>query len=318
MNKIRWGILGYARIAKNEAIPAIEESESSMLYAVASRSEEKLEEARKLYTPCMLYSSYEDLIEDEDIDAVYIPLPNSMHKEWAIKAMEKGKHVLCEKPMALNEEEVKEMVEASEKYGVILMEAVMYRYTHRIAIVNEILRSGVLGDIRHVDSTFRFFLDRENTIKMKPELGGGALYDVGCYPLNFITMVMKEEPIKVSAFAKFENGVDVQVSGLLQYEDGRTASLHSGFNAFGKNYSEIIGTNGRLEVPDTFLDNDGVMKLYTKDGVEEITVPWCHRYTLEFNDFSEAIQEKRKPMYSLEDSLLMSRIMDRLLREIRK
>ncbi|WP_312653873.1 Gfo/Idh/MocA family oxidoreductase [Proteiniclasticum sp.] len=318
MNKIRWGILGYARIAKNEAIPAIEESESSMLYAVASRSEEKLEEARKLYTPCMLYSSYEDLIEDEDIDAVYIPLPNSMHKEWAIKAMEKGKHVLCEKPMALNEEEVKEMLEASEKYGVILMEAVMYRYTHRIAIVNEILRSGVLGDIRHVDSTFRFFLDRENTIKMKPELGGGALYDVGCYPLNFITMVMKEEPIKVSAFAKFENGVDVQVSGLLQYEDGRTASLHSGFNAFGKNCSEIIGTNGRLEVPDTFLDNDGVMKLYTKDGVEEITVPWCHRYTLEFNDFSEAIQEKRKPMYSLEDSLLMSRIMDRLLREIRK
>ncbi len=289
-----------------------------MLYAVASRDEEKLEEARKLFTPCMLYSSYDDLLDDGDIDAVYIPLPNAMHKEWAIKAMEKGKHVLCEKPLAMNEDEVREMMEASEKNGVLLMEAVMYRYTHRTRMVNEVLESGVLGDIRHVDSTFRFFLDRENTIKMKPELGGGALYDVGCYPVNFITMVMKEEPAEVAAFAKIENGVDVQVSGLLKYEDGRTASLHAGFNAFGKNYSEIIGSKGRLEVPDTFLDNDGIMKLYTKDGVEELSVPWCHRYTLEFDDFSEAIQEKRKPMFSLEESLLNSTILEKIQKEIRK
>jgi predicted dehydrogenase len=112
--------------------------------------------------------------------------------------------------------------------------------------------------------------------------------------------------------------VDVQVSGLLKYGDGRTASLHAGFNAFGKNYSEIIGSKGRLEVPDTFLDNDGIMKLYTKEGVEELSVPWCHRYTLEFDDFSEAIQEKRKPMFSLEESLLNSRILDRIQKEIRK
>ncbi len=318
MNKIRWGILGYARIAKNEAIPAIQESESSMLYAVASRSDEKLDEAMKLFTPCLLYKSYEELIEDEDIDAIYIPLPNSMHKEWAIKAMEKGKHVLCEKPLAMNEEEVRELMDVSKKTGMILMEAVMYRYTHRTRMVNEIIDSGVLGDIRHVDSSFRFFLDRENTIKMKPELGGGALYDVGCYPVNFITMVMKDEPLEIKAFAKFDKGVDVQVSGIFKYEDGRTASLHSGFNTFGKNYSEIIGSKGRLEVPDTFLDSDGVLTLYTNDGDEEREVPWCHRYTLEFNDFSEAIQENRQPMYSLEESLLNSRILERLHKVIRE
>lgn len=318
MNKIRWGVLGFARIAKNEAIPAIQESKSSMLYAVASRHEESLREAMALFTPCLLYRSYDELILDEDVDAVYIPLPNALHKEWAVKAMEMGKHVLCEKPLALNEEEVKALMETSEKNGVLLMEAVMYRYTHRTRMVNEIVKSGILGEIRHVDSTFRFFLDRENTIKMKPELGGGALYDVGCYPVNFITMVMKEEPVDVFAFASFDGGVDVQVSGLFQYKDGSTASLHAGFNAHGKNYSEIIGTKGRLEVPDTFLDVSGVMRLYTKDGVEEIKVDSCHRYTLEFSDFSEAIQEGRRPMYSLEESLLNSRIMDRLQKAIKE
>ena len=312
MEKINWGVLGFARIAKNEGIPAIMEAESANFYALASRNEEKLKEAEELFHPEKQYQSYEELLKDEEVNAVYIPLPNALHKEWVIKAMEAGKHVLCEKPLALTEEEVREMVEVSKKHNVILMEAFMYRYTERTKKIQEILESGLLGEVRHVDSTFRFFLDREGTIKMKRELGGGALYDVGCYPVNFASMIMKEEPVEISAAAKMENGVDVQVSVLMEYEDGKTSSLHAGFNAFGKNYSEIIGTKGRLEIPDSFLDSEGIITLYTKEGKEELFVPECHRYTLEFEDFSKAILEKRAPLLTLDESILNSRILDRI------
>jgi len=316
MEKINWGVLGFARIAKNEGIPAILEAESANFYALASRNEEKLKEAEALFHPEKLYLSYEELLKDEEVNAVYIPLPNALHKEWAIKAMEAGKHVLCEKPLALTEEEVREMVEISKKHKVILMEAFMYRYSERTRKIQEVLECGLLGEVRHVDSTFRFFLDREGTIKMKRELGGGALYDVGCYPVNFATMIMKEEPVKVSSAAKMENGVDVQVSVLMEYEDGKTASLHAGFNAFGKNYSEIIGTKGRLEIPDCFLDNEGIITLYTKEGKEELHVPECHRYTLEFEDFSKAVLEKRAPMLTLEESIVNSRILDLIFKAL--
>src|SRR5690554_2721986 len=165
MKKINWGVLGFARIARNEGIPAMLEAESASLYAVASRNEEKLTEAKELFHPEKLYTSYEALLADEMVDAIYIPLPNALHKEGVMKAMEAGKHVLCEKPLALSEEEVREMVEASREHQVLLMEAFMYRYTERTRKVEEIIDSGVLGEIRHVESTFRFFLDREGTIK---------------------------------------------------------------------------------------------------------------------------------------------------------
>lgn len=316
MKKINWGVLGFARIARNEGIPAILEAESASLYAVASRNEEKLTEAKELFHPEKLYTSYEALLADEMVDAIYIPLPNALHKEWAMKAMEAGKHVLCEKPLALNEEEVREMVEASRKHQVLLMEAFMYRYTERTRKVEEIIDSGVLGEIRHVESTFRFFLDREGTIKMNRELGGGALYDVGCYPVNFATMVLKEEPHKISATATMRDQVDVQISALLTYEGGKTASLHAGFNAFGKNHSEIIGTKGRLEVPDSFLDNAGALILHTDQGKEEIPVPACHRYTLEFEDFSRAVLERKAPLLTLEESIMNARIMDGIFKAL--
>lgn len=316
MEKINWGVLGFARIAKNEGIPAIQDAESANFYALASRNQEKLNEAEALFHPEKLYLSYEELLKDKEVDAVYIPLPNSLHKEWVIKAMEAGKHVLCEKPLALTEEEVKEMVEASKKHNVLLMEAFMYRYSERTRKIQEILECGLLGEVRHVDSTSRFFLDREGTIKLKKELGGGALYDVGCYPVNFATMVMREEPVRITAVAKMENEVDVQSSVLMEYEDGKIASLHSGFNAFGRNYSEIIGTKGRLEIPDSFMDNEGIITLYTKEGKEELHVPECHRYTREFEDFSKAILENRAPMLTLEESILNSRILDRIFKAL--
>ena len=317
MNIVRWGILGYARIAEMSTIPAILEADNALFYAMASRDQAKRAACQEKFHCEKTYETYDELLDDPSIDAVYVPLPNSLHKEWAIKAMEKGKHVLCEKPMTLNEKDAVEMVEASKKNGVILMEAFMYRYTHRTNKVQEILESGVIGEIKHVTSSFRFFLNRANTIKMNAALGGGSLYDVGCYPLNFVQMVIDEEPSEVHVAAEMENGVDVSASVLLKYESGKIATLHSGFNAFGRNYSEIIGTKGRVEIPDTFLDDEGSFLLVTDDGTQEISIPGCHRYTLEIEDFSRAVQLGEKPLFSLDESLRNSRIMDRILEKLK-
>lgn len=317
MNRVKWGILGYARIAEMSTIPAILEAENAVFYAMASRDQAKRVACQEKFNCEKAYETYDELLDDPLIDAVYIPLPNSLHKEWAIKAMKKGKHVLCEKPMTLNEKDAIEMVEASKKNGVILMEAFMYRYTHRTKKVQEILESGVIGEIKHVTSSFRFFLNRPNTIKMNAALGGGSLYDVGCYPLNFVQMVIGEEPKEVQVAAEMENGVDVSASVLLTYESGKIATIHSGFNAFGRNYSEITGTKGRLEIPDTFLDNEGSIILVTDEGIEEISIEGCHRYTLEIEDFSNAVLLVVKPLFSLEESLRNSRIMDQILAKLK-
>lgn len=312
MKKIRFGVLGYARIAETAVIPALMEAKNALFHGVASRNEAKGRACQEKFGCPRVYSGYEALLEDPDIDAVYIPLPNAMHREWTVKAMEAGKHVLCEKPLALSEAEVALMMDTAKRQGVLLMEAFMYRYTHRTRQVEAVLQSGVLGEVKHLSSTFRFLLNREGTIKMMPELGGGALYDVGCYPLNFAGMVMGTEPVSVLVAAEMQEGVDVSSSVLLQYPGGATAALHCGFNAFGRNHSEIIGTRGRLEVPDTFLDQAGELLLHTDQGVRTLEVPACRRYVLEVEDFAGAILEGRPPALGLSESRRNARLMDRI------
>ena len=193
--QVRWGVLGCARIARLNVIPAILRNSNAKLQAVASRDAAKLVEFHSLFGDFTDHTSYDALLADPNVDAVYLPLPNAMHCEWAIKAMRAGKHVLCEKPLALNSEQAAQMVETARECGVQLMEAFMYRYTERTRQIRAILDSGRLGKIRSINSTFRFLLDRENTIKENPALGGGALYDVGCYPLNLIGLVAQAADI---------------------------------------------------------------------------------------------------------------------------
>jgi predicted dehydrogenase len=288
------------------------------LHAVASRDPAKLAEFQALFGSFKTHDSYEALLEDPAVDAIYIPLPNSMHREWAIRAMRCGKHVLCEKPLALNSQEAAEMILVARECKLLLMEAFMYRYTDRMSQINRILGSGVLGQIRSINSTFRFLLDRENTIKEKPELGGGALYDVGCYPLNLIGLVAGAEPVSVAVECDKSNGVDINLSALLRYESGLIASLHCGFNAFGRMHSEIIGTDGTLLAPDTFLDDAGQLALHTRQGCALIPVAESDRYGEEIRDFSAAILENRSPMLSLEESLRNMRILDCILEQVRR
>jgi xylose dehydrogenase (NAD/NADP) len=315
-HRARWGILGCARIARLQVVPAILRCSEAELSAVASRDAGKLAEFRSLFGDFTAHAGYDALIDDPAIDAVYIPLPNSLHREWAIRAMRAGKHVLCEKPLALNTAQGDEMVRVARESGVLLMEAFMYRYTERMRKVEDILASGVLGPIRSINSTFRFFLDRQNTIKEQPELGGGALYDVGCYPLNLIGLVTQAEPSAIAVECAKQHGVDVNLSAVLRYADGLIATLHCGFNAFGRNYSEIVGTEGALLIPDTFLDDAGQLTLQTKQGCESIAVAASDRYGEEIRDFSTAILDGRQPKLTLAESLRNMRILERILDKI--
>jgi predicted dehydrogenase len=319
--KIRWGVLGYARIARESLIPAIQRSSNSELRAVASLQESKRAECRARFVTPTVYPDYEELLRDPEIDAVYIPLPNSLHCEWTIRAAEHGKHVLCEKPIALDAAQCREMAAACAANRVWLMEAFMYRYTDRTRQVIEVLRGGALGDIKFISSTFRFLLANPNSIKLKPQLGGGSLYDVGCYPINFTGMVMDEItrgqlsgaiPESMSAQCIRQGGVDMIYSALLKYPSGLIASLNCGFNAQKRVQSEIIGTGGVLEIPDTFFDNPGTLTLTAGEERREIRVEESDRYRLEVEDFADAILQKRAPRLSLAETQRNMEILDRL------
>ncbi|HVW22616.1 MAG TPA: Gfo/Idh/MocA family oxidoreductase [Opitutaceae bacterium] len=324
--KIRWGVLGYARIARESLIPALGRSSNSEFRALGSRDPAKLAECAPKYPGVRMHRGYEEVLKDPEVDAVYIPLPNSQHKEWTIRAAEHGKHVLCEKPLALNAAEGREMAAACAARGVLLMEAFMYRYTERTRMALEIVRSGALGGVRFVHSSFRFLLAKPDSIKLQPELGGGSLYDVGVYPINFAGLVAdtiagrpaaSRPEVVAATCGRTPAGVDDIFSAVVRYPDGLVASLHSGFNAHRRVSSEIVGTEGLLEIPDTFFDNAGSLTLTQGERVRELAVPESDRYRREVEDFAAAILERRPPLLGLEESIRNLETLDRLYAAVR-
>jgi predicted dehydrogenase len=318
--KIRWGVLGYAKIARENVIPAILRSANAELHLLASRDGAKAAEARARFPGLQTCGSYEELLRDPAVDAVYIPLPNNLHREWTIKAAEHGKHILCEKPLALTAAEAREMVDACAAHRVTLMEAFMYRYTDRTRQVQAVVRSGALGEIKHLRASFCFMLANPASIKLRPELGGGALYDIGCYPINFAGLVADEiagrpgasRPKTVAAACTREGGVDTSFSALLRYPSGLAAALHCSIRSHRSMGAALIGTEGTLEVPDTFLDPAGTLTLVRGDERREIPVAESDRYRLEVEDFSAALQEGRPPLLGLAESVRNLEIIDRL------
>jgi predicted dehydrogenase len=304
--------MGLARIAKNEVIPAILKSSNASLEAIATLDTVKIDDCKKAFNPKSIHTSYEALLDNSNVDAVYIPLPNSLHKEWAIRAMQKGKHVLCEKPLGLNANECMELIDASKEYNRICMEAFMYRYTDRIKKVTGLINSNVIGDIVQIHSTFRFLLARSNDIRLLPELGGGSLYDVGCYPVNFLGMIMKNIPESVKTQYISENGVDIQLTGVLKYRNGVIATVNCGFNAFKEMHTRITGTKGVLEIPDTFDETKGSISVITETGIHEVVVNESDRYLLEIENFSNAVLGKPSWLLPLEESLQNARVIDML------
>jgi xylose dehydrogenase (NAD/NADP) len=310
--KLKWGVLGYAKIAREKVIPAILQAKNAEFYAIASRDPLKLSQCRQKYPDIKLYQSYDDLLNDAEVDVVYIPLPNGLHKEWTIKAAQQKKHILCEKPLSLSVADCIEMASICKEYNVKLMEAFMYQYSNRTQKIKKLLADDMIGKIKYIHSSFRFYFDKEPDARWERNMGGGSLFDVGCYPINFLGMVLNELPISLSGEYIPKNEVDLSFAAVLKYQSGVMASISCGFDSFNYIETEIIGTNGKIKVPDTFFGNPGKIYLRTNEEELEINVSASDNYLLEVEDFTEAVCSNRNPLVNLDDSIKNMKVLESL------
>ncbi|MCP4419125.1 MAG: Gfo/Idh/MocA family oxidoreductase [Chloroflexi bacterium] len=306
MSKIRWGLLSTANINRR-LIPAIRESARGELVAIASRSLDSAQAyAAKWHIP-QAFGSYETMLASDVVDAVYISLPNHLHAEWSIKAMQQGKHVLCEKPFALTLAEVDEMTAVSQQTGSVLAEAFMYRHHPQTKIVGEWVQNGSLGRITLVRAVFNYAFGSRENIRLVPEWGGGCLWDVGVYPLSLAQFVLGGLPQWVIGSQWLgESGVDEGFSGQMQYANGGVAQISASFCTPWHTFAEIIGTKGRITMNRPFVaHNDGQRKLmfYPKKGdPEEIAVPEKELYLGEVEDMHSAILDGRPNYLTLNET----------------
>ena len=216
MSQINWGVLGTANIAKGYTVPGMQKSENCKLYGIAGRSKEKADEFQATFGFEKAYYSYDDMLDDEAIEAVYIPLPNSLHKEWVLKAAAKKKHILCEKPLAASEKDVTEMIKACDDAGVCFMEAFANLHSPAVKSVKKILDSGIVGKPTFIETTFLIASRKKEDIRMRRETLGGCTYDVACYNISLLLTMLGEEPSEVKALAKFTNKkIDIFCSCIL-------------------------------------------------------------------------------------------------------
>ena len=316
MKQIKWGVLGTANIAKGHTIPAMLKAENCLLYGIAGRNKAKVDDFKDKFGFQKAYYSYDEMLEDDAIEAVYIPLPNTLHKEWVLKSATKKKHILCEKPLAGSENDVKEMIKACDDAGVYFMEAFAYLHTPIIKSVKEALDSGIIGKPSFIETTFLTPTPNNENIRMKRETLGGAIYDLGCYNISLILAMLEEEPSKVKALANFtDQNIDDFVAAYFEFPSGCRASLITGMcSAQRSDYFFIHGTEGTIEAPIPF-NIDGTVKYYVhKNGVkEEITVEVPNNYKLELEQLGRCITDGEQPYVSHEFSMKNARTMDKVL-----
>jgi D-xylose 1-dehydrogenase (NADP+, D-xylono-1,5-lactone-forming) len=304
MKKLRWGLLSTARINR-AVIPPIRSSLRSELKAVASRDVVKAKEyARDWHIP-HAYGSYDELLADDNVDVIYNPLPNHLHAEWSIRAAESGKHVLCEKPLALSVADVDRMIAAARHNRVVIAEAFMYKHHPQTLKVLELLAQETIGELLLVKGAFTFSLDRPDDVRWVPEWGGGSIWDVGCYPLSFARLVAKAEPVEVFGWqVTGSTGIDVVFGGQLRFASGLLAQFDCGFRAPYRTAIEIVGTQGALELGSPFKPAGGEWIRITRgDRVELVESPRDdHLYHGEVEDIERAVLDAQAPRISLEDS----------------
>jgi xylose dehydrogenase (NAD/NADP) len=319
--KLGWGVLSTSNIGRIAVNPAIQASSNGELLAVASRDEDKAQAfAADLKIPTS-YGSYEALLDDERIEAVYNPLPNSLHKEWTIKAAERGKHILCEKPLALNAAECREMEAAAASNGVKLLEAFMYRFHPRTEKVLEMIRGGALGELRQIRSTFTFPLDRPKDIRWDAGLGGGALMDVGCYCVNVSRTMAGREPVEVMAMANFlEGGVDKQMAGTLRFEDGMLAHFDCSLTMERSEVYHIQGNDGHVRVQNAYLPGIEQAVIEQFDVENELTtlfVDGADEYKLMVEHFADSVLNGSPLRYSADEAALNMKVIEALYKSAR-
>jgi xylose dehydrogenase (NAD/NADP) len=298
-----WGILGTARINRR-LIPPLQASPRNRLRAVASRDAGRAAAYAREWGIERAYGSYEELLEDGEIDAVYIPLPNHLHAEWAVRAARAGKHVLCEKPLALTVAEVDAMAAAAGERGVVLTEAFMYRHHPQTLRVKQLVDEGEIGEPRFVRGSFSFPLTRPGDVRLDPAMGGGALWDVGCYPVSFTRFVLGAEPLEVVGHATLgSTGIDETFVGQMVFPGGVLAQFDCGFRAPYRTQMEIVGGEGRVLIPDPWVPGAGAPLLVIRGDVrQQVVVDGEDRYRLEIEDLADAALDARPPRVSLAES----------------
>ena len=323
LKKIRWGVLGVANIAVKKVIPAMQFGEFSEVTAIASRDAEKARRASDSLRIPKAFGSYEELLADHEIDAIYNPLPNHLHVPWSIKAAEAGKHVLCEKPIALSVEETRLLIEARNRTGVKIGEAFMVRTHPQWLRVREIVRSGEIGELRAVASTFSYFNIDKNNIRNMADIGGGALMDVGCYPITMSRFLFEREPSRVTGLIDRdpEMKTDRLTSALLDFAPGM-ASFICSTQLVPFQRMQVLGTKGRVEIEIPYnIPPDRPTRIFVDDGSQLAgrnarleQFPTADQYTIQGDAFSRAILENGEVPVPLENALANMRVIEAVFR----
>jgi predicted dehydrogenase len=321
--KVKWGILGAASIAVRKVIPGMQAGEWCEVTAIASRDKKKAEEAAQALGIPKAYGSYEALLRDSDVEAIYNPLPNHLHVSWSIKAAEAGKHVLCEKPLSLTAAEARTVLAARDRSGVKMGEAFMVRTHPQWLRTREIIRSGAIGELRVIAGLFFYFNRDPNNVRHRVEWGGGGLLDIGCYPITTSRFIFDEEPLRV--FGTLERdpdfGTDRLASAIMEFPSGQ-ATFTCGTQVLYYQRMQFLGTGGRVEIEVPFnAPRDRPCRIFVDQtgdlsgaGVKIEELPVCDQYTIQGDVFSQAVRGQRDVPVSIEDALQNMAVIDAVFR----
>ena len=324
MNKVAWGILSTANIGIKRVIPAIQAGQRGVVLGIASRDSAKAAQSAARFGIPRSYGSYDELLADPAIEAIYNPLPNHLHVEWTVKALDAGKHVLCEKPIALNAAEAQAMVAARDRSGRRVIEAFMVRHHPQWHRVRALVREGRIGTVRTLQSAFAFSMVDPNNVRNRPEYGGGALYDVGCYPIVTARYVFGAEPERVIALVDRDPklGVDQVTSGMLAFPGGGQLVFSSAFQLAFYQRVVILGTKGRIELPVPFTHPIGQASRIIidsgegSDGSSAVVEPFdfVDQYMLQCDAAASAFRNEVTQEFPIEDAIANMRVIDALYR----
>lgn len=322
MDKVKWGIMSTANIGATKVIPAMQNSTHCDIHALASLSLEKADAlAKKLKIP-RTFGSYEELLDCAEIDAVYIPLPNHLHVPWSIKALEAGKHVLCEKPIALSATEAQKLLDASKKHPELkIMEAFMYRHHPQWQKARELATSGEIGSLQTIQAFFSYYNTDPTDIRNMAGIGGGGLMDIGCYTISLARFIFGAEPQKVCGLMEYDPQLDVDriASAILDFGNG-TSTFTCSTQLAPYQRVNIFGTRGRIEIEipiNAPPDQACRMWYQSQDQTEEISFPICDQYTLQGDLFSKAILDDTDVPTPLEDAVANMKVIDALVESAR-
>ena len=311
----RWGILSTARIAER-IVEGARLSQDAQIVAVGSRDLTRAQAYASEHGIPRVHGSYEDLLADPEVDAVYIPLPNSMHVPWAVRALEAGKHVLCEKPLSRTPARVDEAFDAAERAGRVLMEAFMWRFHPQTDELVRVVRSGAIGDVRVVRTAFGFGgIGGTENVRLQTALGGGALMDVGCYCVSALRLLCGE-PTRVSGEQVLggDGGIDIRFAGTLRFDGDVLGTFDCGMDVHRRHSIEVVGSEGTILVPSPWQTPNGAEILVVREDTERITPETVDPYGRELDEVGAAITEGREPRLGRDESLGQARVIEALYR----